>query len=108
MTELNPTISDSPTALEIHLYGSLRQAAGRKILRVKAGETLPLRGVLGRLLEAQPGLRPVLLDGEGRLLAHIHVIVNGQNVSFVNALEEILLTPGDALSLIPAIDGGGG
>lgn len=108
MNDLEHSQDASAPAIEVRLYGGLRLATGAKTLNIPAGASLCMGDLFARLVEMHPSLRPELLDAQGRLHEHIHLILNGENVSYQAELEQVQLSPGDVLRLIPAIDGGGG
>ena len=51
-------------------------------------------------------MRSELLDEDGKLYGHVHVIINGRDAPFLeNALETVLVGD-DRVSIFPAVGGG--
>lgn len=58
-------------------------------------------------LERQfPGLRERLLDESGALRRFVNIYVNEDDIRFLDGVKTVL-KPGDQLSVVPAIAGGG-
>ncbi len=62
-------------------------------------------GVIAQLEQRYPGMRGRLRDEAGELRRFVNLYVNGEDVRFLNGLETDL-TPGDELSIVPAVAGG--
>jgi molybdopterin synthase sulfur carrier subunit len=92
--------------MRVDFYATLRQIVGTKTVDFP----LPDDSTIGRLLEEvfirYPAMRSELLDDEGQLHGHIHVIINGRNVPFLENGLDTILSPGDRISIFPAVGGG--
>lgn len=53
-----------------------------------------------------PGLRTELLDSEGELYRHVHIFINGRDVSFLSGGLDTVLQPDDRTGIFPAVGGG--
>jgi len=66
-------------------------------------------GTLSACIEAldrqYPGFRERLLDETGELRRFLNVYVNGEDVRFQQGMQT-LLSPGDEVSIVPAVAGG--
>lgn len=81
----------------------LRPYAGKQANVVLAGATV--QEAVGNLLDQYPALRRHILDDEGGLRNFVNLYLNGDNIEALGGLETPL-SPGDRLSIIPAIAGG--
>ncbi len=63
------------------------------------------REVMDALVARYPGLRRHLLDADGALRSFVNLYINGQDIRALGGIE-VPLSPGDKLSIIPAIAGG--
>jgi len=92
--------------VEVNLYGTLRMVAGRK----NAPVDLPEGAVLGDLIHAVvrsfPAIRSVLLDESGRLRSDVPVFLNGRNPRLQRNYEQMIVNPGDVLSLFSPVSSG--
>jgi molybdopterin converting factor small subunit len=74
-------------------------------------DTIDLEGadvgqVLGQLADAFPELKRHLFDDDGKLRNFVNVYVNDENIRD-NQQQSTPLRPGDELTIVPAIAGGG-
>ena len=92
--------------MKVNFYATLRQVVGCKTVEVPAGPGTTVQAMLEALLRRYPGLGPQMFAPDGRLYGHIHVLVNGRDVQF---LEEGLVTPlgpADTVNVFPPVGGG--
>jgi len=82
----------------------LRQYAGRNDAVEVEGGTVG--EALGRLTAAHPDLRNQLYTEEGKLRSFVNVYVNDEDIRYLGR-EQTPLTPGDVISIVPSIAGGG-
>jgi len=82
----------------VKLYVNLRKLAGTKELSV-TGSTV--RAVLGVLVERNPQLGEVILEGEN-LRPHIVITLNGHNVTDL----DVSTSEQDVIAIFPPIAGG--
>lgn len=54
-----------------------------------------------------PGISGRILDGSGEIQRFVNLFVNGEDVRFLQGLQTAV-KPGDELSIVPAMAGGGG
>jgi len=92
--------------MRVDFYATLRQIVGTKTVDIP----FPDGSTIGRLLEEVfirfPAMHSELLDDEGQLHGHVHVIINGRNVPFLENGLDTILSPGDRISIFPAVGGG--
>ena len=92
----------APT-VTIHVYGQLREyCAGASQLSVSAHT---VSAVLEDLERSLPDLYRNLCDETGRVRKHLNVFVNSDNVRDLAGVDTTL-TPGDVVTILPAVSGG--
>ena len=64
-----------------------------------------LGGVIDAMNDQYPGIRERICDDQGQLRNFVNVYVNGEDVRFLQGLETPT-TPGDEVSVVPAVAGG--
>jgi len=91
--------------VEVKLFGEFREAAGRGRVELELPSEGTCEEALRRLSELEPKVGEFLFDEAGRLRDHLHVFLNGRNVSTLGGLA-IRLSDGDSLAFFPPIGGG--
>ena len=92
-------------AIRVRIPGPLRQfCGGRSQIEIQAENVAQ---VLEALEQQFPGIRARLCEDNGELRRFINIYVNDEDIRFLNHLDTAL-KPGDQVSIIPAIAGGGG
>ena len=98
LRDMGPT----PT-ITIHVPGSLRPyCAGAAQLSISAHT---VRATLEDLERSQPALYRNLCDETGTVRRHLNVFVNSDNVRDLDGVDT-KLTPGDVVTILPAVSGG--
>lgn len=92
--------------MEWRLFANLAEAAGAKRVEVDAGAGDSLGDAFEQLLEAYPDLEALLLDADGELEGHIHVLHNGDDPFVAADGFETVLEADDELALFPPVSGG--
>lgn len=90
--------------VEVRLFGEFREAAGRPTVILDLAPGATYGEALDALLKLEPKLAALLFSGE-RLRDHLHLFVNGQNVSHREGLHT-QLAEGDVLTFFAPISGG--
>lgn len=92
--------------MRVDFYATLRQIVGTKSVDFP----LPDGSTIGHLLEEvfirYPAMRSELLDDEGQLHGHVHVLVNGRDVPYLENTLNSLIHINDTISIFPAVGGG--
>ena len=92
-----------PPTITIHVPGPLRTyCAGAAQLSISAGT---VRAALEDLQRNQAALYRNVCDETGSVRRHLNVFVNSDNVRDLNGLDTTL-TPGDVVTILPAVSGG--
>ena len=92
--------------MNVRFHATLRQAVGGKHVEVDWHDGLTVWGFVGQMVERYPGLGQQLLDAEGKLARHVHVMVNGRDAPYLKHGLETTLDPTDAIDVFPAVGGG--
>ena len=69
--------------MDVRFHATLRQAVGGKHVNVEWSDGLTVWGFVTRMVEQYPALGPQLLDAEGNLARHVHVMVNGRDAPYL-------------------------
>jgi len=92
----------APT-ITLHVLGSLRMyCAGAAQLSISAPT---VRAALEDLERSQTALYRNICDETGTVRRHLNVFVNSDNVRDLDGVDTPL-TPGDVLTILPAVSGG--
>jgi sulfur-carrier protein len=93
-------------AVLLRIPTPLRKLTGGKA--EVAAEGASVREVLDNVEASHPGVRDKILEPSGGgVRRFINVFVNGEDIRHIQGLDT-RLKPGDELSIVPAIAGGGG
>jgi sulfur-carrier protein len=90
-------------AVRLHVYGALRTyCGGASELTISANT---VRGALEELERYECALYRNICDETGAVRRHLNVFVNSDNVRDLDGVDT-LLTPGDVVTILPAVSGG--
>ena len=92
--------------LQVDFFASLRQAVGRKTIYLVVPTPVSVREFMLEILSEYPGLEAELVDDTGELYAHIHILINGRDIRYLDGKFGVLLDDGDQVSIFPALGGG--
>ena len=92
--------------MRINFYATLRQVAGAKTIEISPANGATVRRLVAEIVERYPAMREHLLNEHGELSQHVHVMVNGRDLPFLEEGKETLLSTGDTLDIFPAVGGG--
>ena len=96
----------SQKPLQVNFYATLREITGTKTVVFEWEEGITAGILLERIFEQYPLLREQLLDQNGGLYGHVHFMVNGRDVRFLEKQLETALNAEDVISVFPAVGGG--
>jgi sulfur-carrier protein len=94
---------DPAPTVTIHVFGQLREYCGGKSQLSVSAHTV--RAALEDVERSQPALYRNLCDETGKVRKHLNVFVNSDNVRDLDGIDTAL-TPGDVLTILPAVSGG--
>lgn len=92
--------------MDVRFHATLRQAVGGKHVEVDWQDGLTVRAFVSQMIERYPDLRHHLLDGDGKLARHVHVMVNGRDAPYLADGLETPLRATDAIDIFPPVGGG--
>jgi molybdopterin synthase sulfur carrier subunit len=92
--------------MEVSFYATLRQIVGGKTVEVEFSEGMTLRQLIQDLVTRVPRLRAELFGENGELHGHVHVFVNGRDVTFLPDKLDARLEAQDAVNIFPPVGGG--
>lgn len=92
--------------MNVRFHATLRQAVGGKHVEIDWREGLTVWEFVTQMIERYPLLGPQLLDGDGQLARHVHVMVNGRDAPYLEHGMQTLLRETDRIDIFPAVGGG--
>jgi molybdopterin synthase sulfur carrier subunit len=92
--------------VEVHFYATLRAEVGEKTIEVEVPDGATVRELLDRLVESWPRLAEAMLDEQGRLSRHVHLLVDGGSVRHLERGIETALRSDLKIDVFPAVAGG--
>ena len=92
--------------VQVNFYASLRQAAGQKSLEFPISDNISVRELVSEIIKSFPDLEIQMIGEYGELYEHIHIVVNGRDIRYLDGRMEFTLSAGDQVSLFPALSGG--
>ena len=94
--------------MKVHFYATLRQIVGKKTIEIPLEEQVTLQQLVDEIITRYPALSNELVDEQGGLYGHVHVIVNGRDSRFLEDGLSTIVDPEDTVSMFPAVGGGQG
>jgi sulfur-carrier protein len=94
--------------VKVILYATLRAAVGSRIVELgpEIGPGSTVWDAVHALVARHPVLGSQLLDGDGQLWRHVHVMVNGRDAPYLQLGLDTPLSPDDTLDVFPPVGGG--
>jgi molybdopterin synthase sulfur carrier subunit len=92
--------------MEVRFYATLRQVTGCRSVTLPMAGGATVRRLIDAVLERYPAMREDLLDGNGELLGHVHVFINGRDAPYLDDGLETVLAAEDTVDVFPAVAGG--
>jgi MoaD family protein len=92
--------------MSVRVYATLRDLAGGAHVDVHLDGGSTAQELLRRLVKECPELGAALLDGEGKLHAHMKMFVNGREVVYLDDVFSYVLQPTDTVDIFPPVGGG--
>jgi molybdopterin converting factor small subunit len=94
---------DQVPIITLHVFGDLRMYCGGTSQLPLSARTV--RDALAGLERTQPALYRNVCDETGAVRRHLNIFVNSDNVRDLAGVDTTL-TPGDVLTILPAVSGG--
>ncbi|HET7770983.1 MAG TPA: ubiquitin-like small modifier protein 1 [Chloroflexota bacterium] len=92
--------------MRVNLYATLRSVAGTKRVDVELPDQATVGQLVAALVARFPALKDQLLDGEGKLWRHVHVMVNGRDAPYLPVGLDTPLRMADEIDVFPPVGGG--
>jgi molybdopterin synthase sulfur carrier subunit len=92
--------------MQVSFYATLRQIVGQKTVDISIPEGATVRQLVDEVVRIYPLMRAKLLDENGELYGHVHVIVNGRDTPYLENALDTVVKPDDVVSIFPAVGGG--
>ena len=92
-------------AVEVRLPNLLRTHAGGQATVQAEGATVG--EILEELVVRYPGMAGQLLTGDGEMHRFVNVYLNDDDIRYLDKLDT-KVSPGDSISILPAVAGGAG
>ena len=92
--------------MEVNFFAGLRQIVGQKTVDISVPEGSTARQLVDEIVRIYPALERELIDGQGNLYGHVHVVINGRDIRFLEGSMEREIFAEDRVSIFPAIGGG--
>ena len=92
--------------MQVHFFATLREIVGQKTVEISIDEGSTVRQLVEEIVRRYPALKREIIDEQGDLYGHVHVIINGRDFNFLDQGIEAVITSDDRVSVFPAIGGG--
>jgi molybdopterin synthase sulfur carrier subunit len=92
--------------MRVDFYATLRQIVGTKTVDFPLPDGSTIDHLLEEVFIRYPVMRSELLDDEGQLHGHVHVLVNGRDVPYLENTLNTVVDIDDTISIFPAVGGG--
>ena len=92
--------------MEVNFFAGLREIVGQKIVEIPVPEGATARQLVKEVVRCYPQMERELLDEYGDLYGHVHVVINGRDIRYLDGGMERVISSDDRVSIFPAIGGG--
>lgn len=92
--------------MKIQLYATFRLAAGVKTILLDLPAGTSVHQAVAAAVEKYPVLRLHWLNDSGEIHAHVHCLLNGDDISSLPQQWQTPLQPEDMLDIFPPVAGG--
>ena len=92
--------------MKVNFYATLRQVVGGKSVDFDLAKGATIAQLLEEMIRRYPALRQEMLNEQNELYQHVHIFVNGRDVSFLEQKMDTPLTDDDTIGVFPAVGGG--
>ncbi len=92
--------------MNINLYATFRLRAGVKTIALDLPDGSSLRQVIDCIVTRYPLLRKDWLDEAGELYAHVHIFINGKEVTGLTGELDTRMQNSDEIDFLPPVAGG--
>lgn len=92
--------------MQINLYATFRLAAGVKTIQIDLPSGATVYQAVQAAVEKYPALRVNWLNDAGEIHAHVHCLLNGDDVATLPLKWNMPIHPDDTLDFFPPVVGG--
>ncbi len=92
--------------MRVHFFATLRPIVGTKTVELALPDGTSVAGLIEAIVTRYPPMRPELLDEQGRLWPHVHIMVNGRDAQYLAQGLATAIQPSDVVNVFPAVGGG--
>lgn len=92
--------------MEVNFFAGLRQIVGQKTVDIPVSEGATARQLVKEVVHCYPPMEQELIDEHGDLYGHVHVVINGRDIRYLDGGMERVISFDDRVSIFPAIGGG--
>ncbi len=92
--------------MKVYFFAMYRQIVGAREVELPVPPGGTVHALIDAIVAQYPGMRPQLLDGDGKLYQHVHIFVNGRDVPFLPAGLDTQVSAEDTVKLFPPVGGG--
>ena len=92
--------------MEVNFFAGLREIVGQKNVEIPVSNGATARQLVKEVVRCYPPMRQELLDENGDLYGHVHVVINGRDIRYLEGGMERVISRDDRVSIFPAIGGG--
>ena len=90
----------------VHFYATLRSVIGQREVDIPLTEGASVRQLVNAIVTQYPALRQEMVDKKGNLQSHIHIFVNGRDITHLDQAIDTRLSSSDVISIFPPVGGG--
>ena len=92
--------------MRINFYATFRQIVGGKTLDLPVTGEVTVQQLLDQIFSRYPALRQELFDEHGCLYPHVHVLIEGRDVTYLKDGLQTLISSVDSVNIFPPVAGG--
>jgi molybdopterin synthase sulfur carrier subunit len=92
--------------MEVNFFAGLRQIVGQKTVDIPVSAGATARQLVKEVVRCYPPMEQELVDEHGNLYGHVHVVINGRDIRYLDGGMERVISTDDRVSIFPAIGGG--
>ncbi|KAF0110922.1 MAG: hypothetical protein FD147_1386 [Chloroflexi bacterium] len=92
--------------IKVTLIATFKMIAGQKSVSIELADGSTVRDAVDAIMKRIPALKPHWLNKEGKIQAHVHIFLNGDDVSTLSQGLGTVLVENDTLDFIPPVAGG--
>ena len=104
--QFGPISRSSRLPMIVNFYASLRKIVGAKAVTFDVLGGSSVQQLINIIDTQYPELGEELMDNNGRLYSHVHVFVNGYDVTSLENRFDTVLSDQDTIDIFPAVVGG--